>query len=343
MIKIGIVGLGYMGITHLRIYQGMGDKAAVVAIAEQDAKKRAGDFSGSGGNIDSGDQPLSFSGIAAYENLDALLADADIDAVDITLPTFMHKENVLKALAAGKQVICEKPLAVTYEDAAEIALAAEKAGCSLYVGQCIRFWPAYVKARELILAGKLGKIRTAAFSRVSSAPAWMWQGWAKDQDESGGAPLDLHIHDADFITYLFGQPQAVSAFIGSRHGAAQLIDHIAACYHYPNDMLVTAVGAWEYAAGYPFAMTFSIHGDSGTLALAADGTLSLYRDGYAPETIALASENGWVYELRHFVDCIAAGTPSNIISVADAAFSVKLVQAAIESGRSGRRVEIAGR
>jgi predicted dehydrogenase len=329
-----------MGTTHLDVYRQLAGKAAVVAIAEPDAKKRAGDFSGAGGNIGNRTDAPSLSGIELYESLEALLANADVDVVDITLPTFMHRDAVLGALAAGKHAICEKPLALDYDAAREMADAAKQAGRSLYVGQCIRFWPAYVAARELLLGGTLGKARTAAFSRVSPLPGWMWRGWARDQQKSGGAPLDLHIHDADYISHLFGRPSAVSAFVGGRRGSSGRIDHIAACYHYPDDLLVTAVGAWEYAAGYPFSMTFSIHADGGTLALAADGTLALYRDGAEPETIPVAPGDGWMHELGHFVDCIAAGEPSAVISAEEAVFAVKLVMAAVESARIGRRVEI---
>lgn len=339
MIKIGIVGLGFMGAKHLGIYQEMADRVAVTAVAEPDAKKRGGDLSGTAGNIDDS-RTASLSGVAAFESLDALLAEADVDVVDITLPTFMHRDAALKAFAAGKHVICEKPMALRYGDAMEMAAAASRAGRALHVGQCVRFWPAYAKARALILGGTLGRIRTATFSRVSPLPGWMWRNWTLEQDKSGGAPLDLHIHDADFITHLFGRPSAVSAFTGGRRGAAGPIDHIAACYHYADDMLVTAVGAWEYAAGYPFAMTFSIHADEGTLALAADGTLSLYRDGRDGEVVPVAPGDGWMRELRHFVECIAGGVPSDVITPDEAAYSVKLVRAEMESASLGRRVEI---
>lgn len=340
MIKIGIVGLGFMGTKHLGIYQEMQDRVAVTAVAEPDAKKRNGDLSGAVGNIDDC-RSASLSGVAAtFKSLDALLTEADVDVVDITLPTFMHRDAVLKAFAAGKHVICEKPMALYHHEAAEMAAAAADSGKALHVGQCLRFWPAYVKARALILDGTLGRVRTAAFSRISPLPGWMWRNWALEPDKSGGAPLDLHIHDADFIAHLFGRPYAVSAFAGGRRGCAEPLDHIATCYHYADDMLVTAVGAWEYAAGYPFSMTFSIHADHGTLALAADGALSLYRDGREREIVEVVPGDGWTHELRHFVDCIAGGVPSGVITPDEAAYSVKLVRAEMESALLGRRVEI---
>ncbi len=340
MLKIGIVGLGFMGVRHLGIYQSLGDLAVVTAVAEPDAKKRGGDFSGTVGNIGGG-IPVSLEGISRHESLDQLLADADVDLVDITLPTFMHHDATLKALAAGKHVVCEKPMALDHAEAAAMARAAGAAGRQLYIGHCVRFWPAYAKARDLILAGDLGRVRTAAFTRLSALPGWMWRNWTLNQDQSGGAPLDLHIHDADFIAHTFGRPHAVSAFAGGRRGRSGPLDHIAACYHYPDeDLLVTAAGAWEYAAGYPFSMTFTVHMEGGTLALAADGGLTRYRDSRDPEPIPLAAGDGWTHELRHFVECAAANAPSPVIPPDDAAFSVKLVRAELEAVRLGRRVEV---
>ncbi len=341
MLKIGIVGLGFMGVRHLGIYQALGGAAVVTAVAEPDPKKRGGDFSGTAGNIGGGPLSLSLEGISRHENLDQLLAEADVDLVDITLPTFMHHDAVLKALAAGKHVVCEKPLALAYPEAVAMVRAAREAGRQLYIGHCIRFWPAYAKARDIVLSGEFGRVRTAAFSRLSALPGWMWQNWTLNQDQSGGAPLDLHIHDADFIAHTFGRPVAVSAFAGGRRGRSGPLDHIAACYHYADaELLVTAAGAWEYAAGYPFSMTFTVHLDGGTLALSAAGDLTLYRDGREPEPLPVPPGDGWTHELRHFVACAAADVPSSVIPPEDAAYSVKLVRSELEAVRLGRRVEV---
>lgn len=339
MLKVGIVGLGFMGKSHLEIYQSMGGKVRVAAIAEPDPKKRAGDVSGVVGNIDSGKAGPSFAGITMYESLDKMLAESDVEVVDITLPTFMHREAALKAFAAGRHVICEKPMALGHSEAMDMVNASEQAGRRLFVGQCIRFWPAYAKARELVLSGDFGPTRTAAFSRLSAIPGWAWQGWSLNASQSGGAALDLHIHDTDFITHLYGRPLGVTSFGGGRSGRNGPLDHISTCYHYEDDRLVTAVGAWEYPAGYPFSMTFSIHMDKGALHLAADGALSLFRDGRDPEAIPVAAGDGWTHELNHFVDCIAGGADSKILSARDAAYSVWLVRKEMESVLTGRRVD----
>ena len=339
MLKVGIAGLGFMGKSHLEIYQAMGDKARVTAIAEPDPKKRAGDMSSVVGNIDSGKAGPSFAGIAMYESLDKMLAESDIDVVDITLPTFMHRDATVKAFAAGRHVICEKPMALEHGEATDMVDASEKAGRRLFVGQCVRFWPAYVKARDLALSGDFGSTRTASFSRLSAIPGWVWENWSLNPALSGGAALDLHIHDTDFIVYLYGRPLGVTSFTGGRKGLNGPVDHISTCYHYGDDMLVTAVGAWEYPSGYPFSMTFSIHMEKGTLHLAADGKLSLYRDGKDPEDIPVKAGDGWTEELHHFIDCIAGGTDSKVLSARDAAYSVWLVRREMESARAGARMD----
>lgn len=341
MVRIGIAGLGFMGRRHFEIYQAMqADKARVVAVAEPDGKKRSGDWSDTTGNIGPGGGVQNLGGVRRYESVADLVADPEIDVIDITLPTFLHREVAIAALAAGKHVVCEKPMSLQYGECEEMMRAAEKASRQIYVGHCLRFWPAYARAAELIMGGDLGKTLTARFARFSAIPTWGWNNWATDQERSGGAPLDLHIHDADFIAYLFGRPRAVTAFTGGGGRIIGALDHIAAFYDYGDERLVYAEAGWEYSSGHPFSMTFDVHMEKGTLTLDAEGGLTLYRDGRQPEALEFSSGDGWTHELAHFMVCAAAGKPSSVIRCDEAAFAVKLVRAEIESAKRRERVEI---
>ncbi len=337
MLRIGIIGLGFMGKMHFETYQSLPGSAIVTAIADIDPRKRSGDWSAIGGNIaTAGAGRVNLGDIRTYQNAEDLIADPNVDVVDITLPTYLHCEYTLKALAAGKHTLCEKPMAASGAEADRMVDAARAAGRLLLIGQCIRFWPAYVKARELVTAGTYGRVVTARFQRYSTLPLWSWENWLQDPEKSGLAAMDLHIHDTDYIAHLFGRPKAVTSFGAGTNPDG--FDHILTRYHYQDGPLVTAEGAWEYAPGFPFSMTFAIHMEKASLDFAADGSLTLYPTGGEPEKLAIDAASGYWHEMVHFLDCIEKCTPSKILTPESARDSVHLVEAEIESARSGRTV-----
>lgn len=339
MLRIGIIGLGFMGKMHFETYQALSDKARVTAIADVDPRKRAGDWSGIGGNIGSEGGEADLTGVTMYENADDLIASPDVDVVDITLPTYLHCEYTLKALAAGKDTLCEKPMAVNAADAKRMADAAVKAGRILLIGQCIRFWPAYAKARELVLGGAYGAVKTARFQRYSARPLWSWENWLLDAGKSGLAALDLHIHDADFVASVFGMPDSVTSQGGGVNPGGW--DHIVTRYFYSGDALITAEGAWEYAPGFPFSMTFAIHMEKASLNLSADGALTLYPvAGDEPEAIPLNEGSGYWHEMVHFLECIENRKKSDILTAESAMESVRLIEAEIKSATTGAPVRL---
>lgn len=338
MLRVGIIGLGFMGKMHFEIYRTMPERVTVVAIADVGRDKLAGDWSAIGGNMAMGEGAADLTGIATYDTPDALIADPAVDVVDITLPTYMHRDYAVKALSAGKHVLCEKPMARSAAEADDMLAASETSGKLLLIGQCIRFWPAYAKARELVLGGLYGSVKTARFQRFSTMPVWNWDGWLLDPTRSGLAALDLHIHDADFIHHLFGLPESVASFGGTLHPGGY--DHILTRYAYPDGKLVTAEGGWEYAPGFPFSMTFAIHMEQASLELAADGTLMLYPSQGEPAAVPLAAGTGYQHELAHFTRCLEENRESPLLTARSARDSVRLVEAEIRSADTGLPVSL---
>jgi predicted dehydrogenase len=117
-------------------------------------------------------------------------------------------------------------------------------------------------------------------------------------------------------------------------------DHILTTYHYGDDRLIVAEGAWEYAPGRPFAMTFDIHFERGTLTLAGDGSLVWHPEAGGAEVVPLPPETGYDLELSHFLECIENGAASPVISPESAAESVELIDAEIRSARTRGRVTL---
>ena len=206
-VKVGLIGLGFMGSTHFRIYEAM-PNAKIVALADVDAKKRAGDVSSVIGNIGNSDNsvPLCMDGIHTYENAFDLINDPEVELVDICCPTPDHAKYIIAALAAGKHVFAEKPLCRNREQEKEISDAVANAKSFINFGMCVRAWPEYRYAWELFQSGKCGKMLTATFRRLSpSIDGNHWENWFMDKECSGGALLDMHLHDTDAICYFFGK------------------------------------------------------------------------------------------------------------------------------------------
>ena len=343
--RIGIVGLGFMGTTHWGVYKGL-KNARIVAVADVDAKKRAGDVSAVVGNIGGGDnsKPLDMAGVKAYDDAFALIADAEVDIVDVCVPTPYHADIACAALAAGKHVFCEKPLCRDAAQLKRIVAAAKRAKGFFNVGLCVRAWPEYRHAWEYYRSGKAGKMRSATFKRVSpSVDGNAWKNWFMDGKMSGGALLDLHVHDADQVNCFFGLPKSVCAAgargIVSKGG----FDHVVATYDYGDGTLVSAEGGWAAAKGTPFEMSFTIVCEKATLKLDASGyhIYPVKGKALAPKLNAKAGPTGWHQELAYFVDCVVKGVPperyQTLDSVAD---TMRLIFAEERSAATKRPVRL---
>lgn len=341
-IGIGLIGLGFMGSTHFRIYQAMGN-AQVTALADVDAAKRRGDISKVVGNIGNADnsQPLDLTGIKVYESGLDLINDPAVDIVDICTPTPTHADLIAAALAAGKHVFAEKPFARDLAQAEKIKAAAEKAKTFLNFGMCVRAWPEYRYAYEQFKAGAYGKMRSATFRRLSpDISGTAWDNWFMDGKRSGGALLDMHLHDTDEVVYFFGRPKAVSAS-GVNIVSNGAIDHVITIYHFDNDTLVEAEGSWAATKQTPFEMSFQIICEKAVIRLMSEGFKIYWRDGRI-ETPQVEATTGWHKELQYFVDCVQNGVKPDkyqtFENVLDGFKVVMAEQQSVEAG--GKRIEI---
>jgi len=340
VINVGVIGLGFMGQTHYRAYKAL-DSARVVAAADTVAKRLAGDWSDASGNIgDAAGSHEDLSTVKTYTKMDDLLADDDVQLVDVTLPTFLHEEAVVKAAEAGKHVFCEKPMALTVEASDRMAEAAEKAGVVLMIGQCLRFWPEYEVAKSIVDSGRYGRALAAEFRRLSPLPGW--SGWLTDHKKSGGAVLDLHIHDVDFVHYMFGPPEWVSSTGAT--GPSGGVDHIATVYGYPGGPAVSAVGGWMGPPGMPFEMSFAFFLERAVVSfsLAAASGLVVYPADGEPLRPEVPEGDGWGREIAYLVDCLERGDQPEVVTPASARRSVAISIAERESVAKGEPVALEG-
>lgn len=327
MVRIGIIGFGFMGQTHFRCYGALENAARVIAVADENTRRAHGDISDTWGNLSGTAPQVDFSSIVSTTNWRDLIALQDVDAVDVCVPTPQHPEIVKAALAAGKHVLCEKPLARNLESAQEIARAAAEVPAFLMPAMCMRFWPEWAWLKEAIADQRFGKVLGASFLRQGTLPP----GWYRNGEMSGGALLDLHIHDTDFVSYLFGTPKAVSSR-GYRSRSGE-IDYVSTQYLYDNVPLVIAEGGLSFAEPFPFRMRYTVNFESGTTAdfdLSRPEPLIAYADGKATP-IVCERIDGWFGEIRYFVDCIAKGRRPTVVTAGDAVQSIRIVEA---EGRS---------
>lgn len=333
MISIAIVGAGFMGNTHAACYHNLFN-AKLVAIVDTDMKKA----------IELGER----YGATAFASLEDMIKNQEVDAVDICLPTFLHREYVIKAAKAGKHILCEKPIALNLIDAEDMIRAAEKAEVKFMVAQVIRFWPEYIKLKEIYDTGRLGKMRSIALTRLSSLPVWSCKNWLLDGKKSGSALMDLHIHDTDYLLYILGKP----SFLFSRASISSIgYGHIFTTFSFPGGVTALVEGGWDiYNDAFPFTMTFRAVFDRGVVEFnnRQEKTLSIYQSGKKVKYLSTAQPSpasqgtngnitelgGYFSELKYFIDCIENHQPpllADATSARDSLGVVLLEKQSIES------------
>ncbi len=305
MLKIGLLGFGFMGVTHYRIYQHL-PGAEVVGIFDLEPGK-VGRGEGVAGNIGDAEEQLDLSGVKITGNADELIEAKDIDIIDVCLPTFVHADFAVKALEAGKHVFCEKPMALTPSECDMMIDARDESGKKLMIGHCIRFWPEYVYASRVIKEKKHGEVISAFFRRLSPTPSWSYESWILQEEKSGGALLDLHIHDIDYIYSVFGNITEVSSSgVQNVVSPDSGVGYVLTKYQTGSPALVTAEGGWHFHEGFPFNMSFHIRCEEGTLLFDAgqEKTLAVCTPDGKTHYPAMPGTTGWDEELKYFVECV---------------------------------------
>src|SRR3990172_5093343 len=220
MIRIGVVGIGFMGMIHYYAAQRV-KNARVTAICTRDAKKLAGDWTGIQGNFGPRGGREDLRSVKRYKDVEEIAADPDVDLLDVCLPSDLHKAAAIAGLRAGKHVLVEKPIALETAEADEMLAAAREAKRQLLVAHVLPFFGEFAFAREAIQSGRYGKLLGAHFKRIISKPDW--SDAIADIRKTGGPGVDLHIHDTHFIGLACGVPREVFSRGIQREGAVEYL------------------------------------------------------------------------------------------------------------------------
>ena len=332
--RVGILGFGFMGRVHLAAYRAAaraGFSNRVVALCAPELARgeprrvRRGNLEGNGGLEDLAD-------VAQLHEPAALFADESIELVSLCTPTDTHVALAEAALAAGKHVLLEKPVALRSADVARLAAAARRARRLCLPAMCMRFWPGWAWLKQAIDARTFGRVRSAVFRRVGAPPSWSRSFYA-DPAKSGGALFDLHVHDADFVRHCFGPPDAVAS-TGS-------LAHVTTLYRYARGPEhVVAEGGWGHAPGFPFFMGFSVafEGASAERELGREPVLTLARAGDV-RAVELPPGTGYDGEVRHALAAVRGRVRARV-GLAEAVGLTRMLEAERKSLTTGRTVRL---
>lgn len=341
MVNVAVVGLGFMGVTHIKAYQKL-KNARLAAICDAVRLPVNGDFSTITGNIP-GWEPLQLdvTHVKVTKDLNELLADPAIDLIDLCVPTPVHLKLATLALEAGKHVVCEKPLARNSTIARTIVDLAAKSRGYFIPAMCMRFWPGWSWLKAAVDEQTYGAVKAARFRRVGEPPAWGREGYFNGA-ASGGALLDLHIHDTDFVQFLFGRPTAVFSQGFSFYSGA--IDHVLTQYTVACGASVSAEGSWMMSDGFGFNMAYTVIFERAT----ADFDLSrgpealkIFEQGKGARVVPPEPGDGYIGELGYMVDCIEQRRPPARVTGQDGLSAVQICEAEEESIRTGQKVMLA--
>lgn len=321
-----------MGATHVAAYSNI----AAVEIADVcagNARALSGDLNEIGGNLGQRAGMYDFSRVRKCTDWHELVLEGALDALDICLPTDLHAEVAIAALESGKHVLCEKPMALTADECEQMIRGAERSGRVLMIAQVLRFWPEYLALSDFVKSGEYGAVRSAMFVRRCGLPDW--SRWLPDEKRSGGAVLDLLIHDIDQVLTLFGVPERIAA--KSMGG----VDTVMATFIYEDRKEVRVQGGW-FAPGTPFSMSFQVRAERAEMELAVNGLMVSDMTGVR-KRIETGGGDAYQTELQYFVACCRAGEQPERCPVQESARAVEIALLLKESrARGGEQLRCLG-
>ena len=316
MIKVGLIGCGFMGNMHANCYKNIeGVKLVAVADLRREKAEELAD------------------GATIYSDGIDLINNADVDVIDICLPTYLHAKYALMAMDKVKYLFVEKPVTLTNAEAQALIEKSKETGCNVQVGQVIRFWDEYVELKKIIESGKYGKVLNANFRRISPKPGWGWENWLSDVTRSGGAAQDLHIHDTDYVLSVFGEPES---FTSIKNAVGEENSYINTIMKY-KDFVVGVEGTWELPGTHPFEATFRVVFEKATVENAGGKFICYTNDGASEikiEKIELAGGykggnisdlGGYYNELVYFTNAVKNGGKIEKATLTDASKSLAFV------------------
>lgn len=285
------MGLGYIGRVHLAAARALG--ATLTAVATSRPERAGGT-----------------EGLAVFADYDEFLRQAPVDAVVLSVPTWLHERYAIDICRGGRHLLCEKPLALDAAAARRIVAAGEAAGVTLMAAQVLRFWPQYQAMRLAIQTGRIGRLMEIHAARLSAYPPWAH--WFREPHKSGGVLMDLAVHDLDFLHSLMGAPRRVQCALAPSKNGTPAAAH---AWLWFDSTLATVQASYALPASWRFRAEMHAVGDGGAMEyrLAAPANVAgrqcaeqicmLYPEAGEPVALPAAPEDPYQAQLRYFLAC----------------------------------------
>ncbi len=319
-VKVALIGFGGIARHHNAAYKSLmasGAPVSLVAVCDRNVEQFTKSITI---NLGGGDSVLP-EGIRTYTDVDDLIANEDFDMADICLPTFLHKEFAVKLLGAGKHVLCEKPMALSAEDAAEMLALAQEKHLRLMIGLDVHFDPYYHYLNDACKDGRFGKLEHLSLWRDSIYPTWGAGDHFSNLQKSGGLIKDMHIHDIDIVQYFFGDPVSYDCVVYENMPHAQLAT---SRLSYPG-FTVLVEGSWDETANVEFAYGYNAKFEHGAMVL-RDMDLTVYPYGKEPFKVTFPPFDAYADEISYIISLILDPSKENTVNPPEVTYaSTKLV------------------
>lgn len=333
MFRIAIIGPGSICQTYGNALR-ESDRVKLCAIAGRDTEK--------------GRSIAAQYEVPYYTDQEQMYEKEKLDAVLICTPTYTHEEMVRRAIAHGVHVMCEKPFVLDAKVAEQLFLEAKNAGVELMVMHVVRFWPEYVKVREMIVSGELGTIKNLYMNRLSSHPTWAT--WHRDPKKSGGGLYDLHIHDVDFLYSIFGEVKRVYA-VGAREESG-CFNNVSTVLTFTCGVSAVVEGFMDMTGAFAFTTNVRVNGSNASVELlnkmvylrnGEQGTTKhfvMYPADEPAKPIEIEGYQPYQKEVEYFAECVTFGAEQAMVPGEDVIAVLKILQAIQESLETGTVVEL---
>lgn len=324
--RIGFIGVGGMGYTHLLCLQEIASKEDIFVSAIADKRKERQEMA-----------EKIFPDAQIYTDGIELLEKENLDTVFIIAPSYEHFSLMKKAMEKKLSIFCEKPVCLSLKDC-DALVAMEKGYTKpICIGQVVRHMPEYRFLKSCIESGKYGKLLDLSFERLSGDVSWGYEDWFHDEKKSGSVILDLHIHDLDFMRFVLGEPLKAEVIHFTKFESG-MVNHVLTKAKY-SDLEVLSEASWYHSDSYPFQANYRADFEKATIQynsaidkehifLCADGKQEKVRT--AGDEIEIQSEinikslGAYLIEDRKFISYLLGKDEEKPVSLQDAIESVRL-------------------
>ena len=338
--KVAILGTGFIGHIHMESYTRFIPEAEVVAVYSN-VLDEARAFA------------LSHKVPQYYDSIDDLLAKSGAEVIDIGLPNFLHHEACMKAAAANKHIIIEKPLAITLEEADEMIDACKKRGLLLMYAEQLCFAPKYERVRTLVEHGAVGNVYMLKQSEKHSGPHSAW--FYKKETAGGGVLMDMGCHALGWFRWMNKRNpvKSVYADVKTVMHDTECDDNTLVIVEFENGVSALAEDSWARHGGMDDRI--EVYGNKGVIyadLFHGNSALTYSMEGYDYASEKAGDSKGWTFtvfeevfnqgyphELIHFISCVREGKQP-LVTGEDGRAVLELIYAAYASAKAGAKISL---